>query len=142
MKPEQRWGDFSASSSHHSSRSRRWRDGKRAPAKLTGTQIVQKHVAARAAEGLAWSPVMRGRARWSCSADPGTQRAVREQRHGEERQGAHKPASRDQGRERKQAQVPFTLEMKRPAKSRIEIEFGGKTAVQVSTARALAAAPY
>jgi outer membrane lipoprotein-sorting protein len=31
----------------------------------------------------------------------------------------------------KQVQVPFVLELKRPAKSRIEIEFAGKTAVQV-----------
>jgi outer membrane lipoprotein-sorting protein len=44
---------------------------------------------------------------------------------------AHKPAAETKDENRKQAQVPFTLEMKRPAKSRIEIEFGGKTAVQV-----------
>jgi outer membrane lipoprotein-sorting protein len=31
----------------------------------------------------------------------------------------------------KQVQLPFVLEMKRPGKSRVEIEFAGKTAVQV-----------
>src|SRR5437879_13203276 len=31
----------------------------------------------------------------------------------------------------KQVQLPFLMEMKRPRKSRVEIEFAGKTALQV-----------
>jgi outer membrane lipoprotein-sorting protein len=37
----------------------------------------------------------------------------------------------NKGEADKQVQLPFVMEMKRPGKSRVEIEFAGKTAVQV-----------
>jgi outer membrane lipoprotein-sorting protein len=44
--------------------------------------------------------------------------------------GADK-AEADKGQAEKQVQLPFLMEMKRPGKSRVEIEFAGKTALQV-----------
>jgi outer membrane lipoprotein-sorting protein len=41
------------------------------------------------------------------------------------------PDNKDAAKGDQQAQLPFVMEMKRPGKSRIEIEFAGKTAVQV-----------
>ena len=109
---------------------------KKGPAKLTATQIVQKHVAARG--GLqAWHGVQS--MVWNGKMDVGYADSVARTalyvsgamaRKGK---GARKPPPVVEGRDatQKQMQVPFVLEMMRPAKSRIEIEFAGKTAVQV-----------
>src|SRR5207302_3232127 len=45
--------------------------------------------------------------------------------------GAAMEKAQHQQAAEKQVQLPFVLEMKRPDKSRIELEFAGKTAVQV-----------
>jgi hypothetical protein len=108
---------------------------KRAPAKLTAKQIVEKHVAARG--GLrAWQGVQS--MVWKGKMDVGFGDSVaRSQRYVSsamarkgKRPRIQPPAEGNRDAE-KQVQVPFVLEMKRPAKSRVEIEFAGKTAVQV-----------
>jgi len=100
--------------------------------KLTAAQVVEKNIAARG--GLqAWRAVQT--ISWSGKMDAGTGDSVaRSRRFAEDRV---KPTSRMQPdkMERtdkdKQVQLPFVYEMKRPGKSRMEIEFAGKTAVQV-----------
>ena len=108
--------------------------GKTKPAKLTASQIVQKHVAARG--GLqAWRGVQS--MAWSGEMEVGyadsAERSARYVSSAMARKGKAPRTSSAGGKDdsRKQAQVPFVLEMKRPAKSRIQIEFAGKTAVQV-----------
>jgi outer membrane lipoprotein-sorting protein len=104
-----------------------------APAKLTAAQIVEKHVAARG--GLqAWRAVqtlaVAGRldagtpdsiARSTTMATVGPGAVAR-------RATAAKAAAAAEAHD---VQLPFRLEMKRPRKSRLEIDFAGKTAVQV-----------
>src|SRR5258708_2775871 len=112
-------------------------EGKPVPGNLTVTQIVDKHVAARG--GLqAWRAVQTlsvtgkmdagsgdSEARSEIIAKGGTGASVR-------RAGSAAPADSDKGAvQRQQVQLPFRLEMKRPRKSRLEIDFAGKTAVQV-----------
>lgn len=100
--------------------------------KLTAAQVVEKNIAARG--GLqAWRAVQT--ISWSGKMDAGTGDSVaRSRRFAADRV---KPTSRMQpdkmeGRDKdKQVQLPFVYEMKRPRKSRMEIEFAGKTAVQV-----------
>jgi hypothetical protein len=105
-----------------------------APATLSAAQIVDKHVAARG--GLAaWRSLqtfsMNGK--MEVGSGESTARSLNYVRS--EMPSAHKkpmsaptipaaPAT-------KQVQLPFTLEVKRTNKSRIEIVFQGKTAVQV-----------
>jgi len=110
-------------------------DAKTAPAKLTADQIVQRHVAARGGV-KAWKSVQS--MAWNGKMDVGygdsmarAERYVR--RAALKGKGSPAPSTRAEGKDdaRKQVQVPFMLELKRPAKSRIQIEFAGKTAVQV-----------
>ena len=109
-------------------------DQKRAPAKLTAKQIVEKHVAARG--GLkAWHAVQS--MMWKGKMDVGYGDSVaRSSRYASSamaRKGKRPriPPPVEGHDAQKQVQVPFVLEMKRPTKSRIEIEFAGETAVQV-----------
>ncbi len=108
--------------------------GKPGPAKLTAQQIVARHVAARG--GLeAWHRVQA--MSWSGKLEVGYADSVaRSERYvsaAMARKGARIPAAPEKKKEDapKQVQLPFVLELKRPAKSRVELEFGGKTAVQV-----------
>ena len=110
--------------------------GKPKPAKLTAKQILDKHVAARG--GLqAWHAVQS--MVWSGKMDVGSAdsvaRSAKYVSSAMSRKGkgprTPPPAADGKTDSQKQVQVPFVLEMKRPAKSRIEIEFAGKTAVQV-----------
>jgi len=101
---------------------------------LSATQIVDKNVAARG--GLqAWRAVQA--MSWAGKMDAGGGSLERSRRVAEgRRMHPSKMAltdSKDEGTqgETKQAQLPFVLEMKRPRKSRWEIEFAGKTSVQV-----------
>jgi outer membrane lipoprotein-sorting protein len=102
---------------------------------LTASEIVQKHVAARG--GLqAWHAVQS--MIWSGKMDVGdADSAARSERYmraamARKRKGARTPPPPpEETGAAKQVQVPFVLEVKRPAKRRIEIEFAGKTAVQV-----------
>jgi outer membrane lipoprotein-sorting protein len=108
---------------------------KTGPAKLTAKQIVQRNVAARG--GLqAWRGVQS--MVWSGTMEVGyadsAERSARYVSSAMARKGngpRTPPRARGKDDARKQVQVPFVLEMKRPTKSRIEIEFAGKTAVQI-----------
>jgi hypothetical protein len=115
-------------------------DGKTQPAKLTAAQIVEKHVAARG--GLqAWRAVQTMSLAGTMDAGFGDSVArsaryisnVRAMR----RERAVALAAADKGGEAQEKQkaleqvrLPFVFEMKRPGKSRVEIEFAGKTALQ------------
>ncbi len=103
-------------------------------AKLTAAQIVEKHVAARG--GLkAWHAVQS--MVWSGNMEVGFGDSIaRSERYVSGSMARKGRAARipppAQGKEApKQVQLPFVLEMKRPEKSRIEVEFAGQTAVQV-----------
>jgi len=108
----------------------------KAPAKLSAARIIEKNVAARG--GLkAWRGIQS--MTWKGKMDVGYGDSLsRSQRYiastAKARRGKRpqpQPAADSKDNAPKQVQVPFLLEMKRPAKSRIEIEFAGKTAVQV-----------
>lgn len=110
-------------------------DSKTATVNLTAAQVVDKNVTARG--GLqAWRAVQT--MSWSGKLDAGsgslerTQRYLAESRktHGKMVLASEKDAATKKEAD-KQVQLPFVLEMKRPSKSRVEIEFAGKTAVQV-----------
>jgi hypothetical protein len=107
-----------------------------APATLTAAQIVDKHVTARG--GLqAWRAVqaMSFNGKMEAGTANSIARSVRVARGGRGR--ANRPTSAEVSASttkvaaEQQAQLPFVLEMKSPRKSRLEIEFAGKTAVQV-----------
>jgi hypothetical protein len=100
------------------------------------TQIVEKHVAARGGV-KAWHAVQTLSVKGKLDAGTGDSvtRSVTMARLGggasvkrAERTAAAQAAK---GSAEQQVQLPFRLEMKRPRKSRLEIDFAGKTAVQV-----------
>ena len=111
-------------------------ESKAAPAGLSVTQIVDKHVAARG--GLqAWRTVQTLSVSGKLEAGSGDS-AARSAKLAQEGVGASgKRAQRaaaaeaSKATEAQQVLLPFRLEMKRPHKSRMELDFGGKTAVQV-----------
>jgi hypothetical protein len=103
---------------------------------MSVTQIVEKHVTARGGIN-AWRAVQALAVSGKMDAGTGdsVQRSVTMARQGvgvsvkhAEREAAAQAA---QWGATKQVQLPFRLEMKRPSKSRLEIDFDGKTAVQV-----------
>jgi outer membrane lipoprotein-sorting protein len=108
---------------------------------LSVTQIVDKHVAARG--GLtAWRAVqtLSVTGKMDVGSGDSLARSLRASGFGGvSRRGAGAAAARDKGADQgaaqsaaePQVQVPFRLEMKRPRKSRVEIDFAGSTAVQV-----------
>jgi len=108
---------------------------KTAPAGLSATQIVDRHIAARG--GLqAWHAVQT--MSWSGKMDAGVGDSVaRSQNYvsqiwgkkGEKERLA--ASSQPKKTEAPQVQLPFVLEVKRPGKSRVELDFAGKTAIQV-----------
>ena len=111
-------------------------ESKAPPAGLSATQIVDKHVAARG--GLqAWRGAQTLSVSGKLDAGRGDSAArsaklAREGLGASAKRGAGKtPADSEKGTEAQQVQLPFRLEMKRPRKSRFEIDFAGKTAVQV-----------
>lgn len=105
-------------------------------ANLSADQVVEKHVAARG--GLqAWRAVQTLSVNGKLDAGYGDS-AARSRRLAEGGLGASvKRAHADtvvgaaKDKPDQQVQLPFRLEMKRPHKSRLEIEFAGNTAVQV-----------
>ena len=110
--------------------------GSTAHANLTAAQVVEKHVAARG--GLqAWRAVKTLSVTGTMDAGRGDSaaRSARIAKGGMgatiKRAHADTPAGVDKGEATQQVQLPFTLDLKRPHKSRLEIVFAGKTAVQV-----------
>ncbi len=115
-------------------------DAKAAPS-LTAEQIVEKNIAARG--GLAaWRSVQT--MSWAGKMDAGVGDSAERSRNyiaetwgkksGKVRAAAMAAAGKGEAPkadEPKQVQLPFVLEMKRPGKSRVELEFAGKTAIQV-----------
>jgi hypothetical protein len=112
-------------------------EGQPQAARLSAAQVIDKHVAARG--GLqAWHRVQS--MSWNGKMDVGYgDSAARAARYVSNAALAHSPTKRElaalQAQAKpdsaKQVQLPFLLEMKRPNKSRVEVEFAGKTAVQV-----------
>jgi len=105
-----------------------------AQAKLTAAQVVEKNVAARGG-AQAWKGVQT--MSWSGKMDAGAGDSLERSRRFAQNEG-HLSNSRMShgnmsGADKKdnQVQLPFRHEMKRPNKSRTEIDFAGKTAVQV-----------
>lgn len=105
-----------------------------AQARLTAAQVVEKNIAARGGV-QAWRGVQT--MSWTGKMDAGTGDSLERSRRYAQAQGHLSPTSRmdHQGSaaasKTEQVQLPFKYEMKRPRKSRMEIEFAGKTAVQV-----------
>jgi hypothetical protein len=105
-----------------------------AAAKLTVDQIVAKHIAARGGQS-AWQAVQT--MTWTGKLDAGTGDST--SKSAQFAQEAMAPKSRkqiaarapDKAVAQKQVELPFVLDMKRPTLSRVEIQFAGKTAVQV-----------
>ena len=112
-------------------------DGQPQAAKLTAAQVIDKHVAARG--GLqAWHGVQS--MSYNGKMDVGyADSAARSARYVSNAARSHTPTKKElaalqaqaKPEAAKQVQLPFVLEMKRPNKSRVELEFDGKTAVQV-----------
>jgi outer membrane lipoprotein-sorting protein len=116
-------------------------DGKAAAAKLSAAQIVEKHVAARgglqALRGLQALSLSGKMEAGSADLEERAMKMVRSRKapsgHMEQRAAAQAAGNKDETG--KQVQLPFVMEMKRPDRSRVEIEFAGKTAVQVYDGR-------
>ena len=111
-------------------------DLKPAPADVTAVQVVQKHIAARGGlqawqglQSMAWNGKMD--VGFGDSAARSARYVSNSSMHSAKQQRAAIQKAQDQQPAEKQVQVPFVLEMKRPDKSRIELEVAGKTAVQV-----------
>ena len=102
---------------------------------LTAAEIVDKHVAARG--GLqAWRAVQALAVSGKLEAGSGdslarSMRAARAGRGSDLRKAQAEATAVEKADSDKQVELPFRMEMKRPNKSRVEIEFAGKTAVQV-----------
>jgi len=101
--------------------------------KLTAAQIVDKNIAARGGV-QAWRSLQT--MTWKGKMDVGTGDSTARSRAvsmGSMRQGRGISPAMAAGKagEEKQVQLPFTSDWKRGHKSRVEIEFNGKTSVQV-----------
>src|SRR5437763_71314 len=111
-------------------------EGTKAPAGVSVAQIVEKHVAARGGV-KAWHVVQTLSVSGKLDAGTGDSvtRSITMARQGvgASVKRAERAAAQDAAKEaaEQQVQLPFRLEMKRPSKSRLEIDFAGKTAVQV-----------
>jgi hypothetical protein len=97
---------------------------------LTAEQIADKNAAARG--GLkAWLAVQSMTMTGKMDAGkikPPAKQSMEMPRQGMEKGHRPKPVKQEEG---KVVELPFVLEMQRPHKSRLEIEFAGQTAVQV-----------
>src|SRR5882724_7180875 len=111
-------------------------DGKTTAPRLTAAQVVEKHVAARG--GLqAWRAVQTLSLTGKMDAGYGDSaaRSAKMAREGlgasAKRAHAGVVAATAKEKAEPQVQLPFRLQMQRPQKSHLEIDFAGKTAVQV-----------
>jgi hypothetical protein len=113
---------------------------KPAAPKLTAAQVMEKNIAARGGV-QAWHAVTT--ISWNGKMEVGYADSVaRSQRYvtnAMARNGKMERAAlldeEKKAQTEKQVELPFMLEMKRPGKSRVEVEFAGKTAVQVYDGR-------
>jgi outer membrane lipoprotein-sorting protein len=113
-----------------------WAQDTKSVAHLTAAQIVDKNVAARGGSS-AWRAVQT--LTWSGKMDAGSadsaERSARYIQDNAAKSSKKELAALSSGKgnvaDAKQVQLPFTLSMERPHKSRLELEFAGKTAVQV-----------
>lgn len=105
-------------------------------AKLTAAQIVEKHVAVRGG-AQAWKTVQTMQLSGKIEAGKGDNiaRADRLINAGKRASGkgtnAQIAAANDANEPAKEILLPFTLDLKRPNSTRLEVLFDGKTAVQV-----------
>jgi outer membrane lipoprotein-sorting protein len=110
------------------------------PARLTASQIVERHIAARggaqswhAVHTMSWAGKMDAgvgdsaarsalyvRNSWATHNGKPTREAIA---------NAEQAVAKDKAAQ--QVELPFVLDMERPNKARVEIQFAGKTAVQV-----------
>jgi outer membrane lipoprotein-sorting protein len=103
---------------------------------LTAAQIVEKHVAARGG-AQAWKTVKTMQLSGKLDAGRGDNiaRARKMVNAGKKVSGkgtnAEVAAANSSDESAKQIQLPFTLDLKRPNLTRLEVQFAGKTAVQV-----------
>ncbi len=98
--------------------------------RLSVAEIVKRHVSARG--GLqAWRGVEALSLSGKMEAGTGDSVARSMQVAQPRRKGKHEVAAAPSADPEKQVQLPFTLAKARPNKSRLEIQFAGKTAVQV-----------
>jgi len=101
--------------------------------KLTAAQVVEKNIAARG--GLqAWRSLQT--MTWKGKMDVGTGDSVARSRNVamnsmRQARAANPALASAKAEQEKQVQLPFTSDWKRGHKSRVEIEFNGKTSVQV-----------
>src|SRR5437764_10089078 len=107
-----------------------------APPGVSVAQIVEKHVAARGGV-KAWHAVqtLAVSGKLDAGAGDSVTRSITMARQvvGDSVKRAERAAAQaaTKATAERQVQLPFRLEMKRPSKSRLEIDFAGKTAVQV-----------
>ena len=100
-----------------------------APAKLTAAQIVDRNVAARG--GLkAWRAVQSLQETGALGAGGNERTPQPVEIPGAKRPGKALPLPSNP-RLKEEAQLPFVMELERPRKLRLEIQFKGQTAVQV-----------
>jgi hypothetical protein len=106
-------------------------------ANLSAAQILEKHVAARGGV-QAWRAVQTLQLNGKIDAGRGDSNARAMQMVNSSKKHSGKasadevtPAPAEGQNDAKEVQLSFTLEVKRPNKSRLEIEVAGKTAVQV-----------
>jgi outer membrane lipoprotein-sorting protein len=103
--------------------------------KLTAAQIVEKHVAARGG-AQAWKSVKTIQMSGKMEAGRGdsierAEKMANSRAAGGKAKNAEVVAANAAPESKKQVELPFTLDLKRPNLMRLEIEFDGKTAVQV-----------
>ena len=104
--------------------------------RMTAAQVLDKHIAARGG-AQAWKAVQALQLSGMVDAGKGDNyaRAMKIVNAGKKASGKGTPAeiaaASGQKDDAKQVELPFTLDLKRPNKTRLEIEFAGKTAVQV-----------
>jgi outer membrane lipoprotein-sorting protein len=104
---------------------------------LSAAQIVEKHVAARGGlQGWRSMQALSISGKMEAGTGDSIARSVkvshsRKAPAGKDLEVAADQSGSGKAEADKQVELPFVMEMKRPGKSRIEIEFAGKTAVQV-----------
>ncbi len=102
-----------------------------APSKMSAAQILERHIAARGG-ATAWRAVQALSVSGTMDAGTGDSiaRSAKISEAGLGASGRRRQAAANAAQPG-QVQLPFRLELKRPQFSRLEIDFAGKTAVQV-----------